>query len=38
MTKLSSQAKPTPPSDNDYVLLQLKPSTKLQQPPTAPQS
>lgn len=38
MTKPSSQANPTPSSDNNYVLLQLQPSTKPRQQPTTPQN
>lgn len=38
MTKPSSQANPTPSSDNNYVLLQLQPSTKPRQQPIAPQN
>lgn len=38
MTKLYSQANPTAPLDNNYILLQLKPSTQTPQHLIAPQS
>lgn len=38
MIKPFSQANPTLPSDNNYILLQLKPSTKPRQHPIAPQN